>query len=151
SIQDPRERPSDKQQQADEKHRRFADPESDFMAYLNLWNYLREKQHELSSSAFRRLCKAEFLNYLRVREWQDIYSQLRQALGVQPNSRPAEPQQVHTSLLVGLLSHVGVKDVMEKRGADGRRPIQEYIGARNARFAIFPGSALAKKQPQWVM
>ncbi|SDM55265.1 ATP-dependent RNA helicase HrpA [Nonomuraea jiangxiensis] len=151
SIQDPRERPSDKQQQADEKHRRFADPESDFMAYLNLWNYLRDKQKELSSSAFRRLCKAEFLNYLRVREWQDIYSQLRQSLGVQPNSHPADPYHVHVSLLVGLLSHIGVKEVMEKRGADGRRPIQEYSGARNARFAIFPGSALAKKQPQWVM
>ncbi|MFG1699104.1 ATP-dependent RNA helicase HrpA [Nonomuraea sp. NPDC049309] len=152
SIQDPRERPADKQQQADEKHRRFADPESDFMTYVNLWNYLRDKQKELSSSAFRRLCKAEFLNYLRVREWQDIYSQLRQTLGVQPNSRPADPQQIHASLLVGLLSHIGVKDVLDKqRDQGGRRPIQEYIGARNARFAIFPGSALAKKQPQWVM
>ncbi|MEV4174194.1 ATP-dependent RNA helicase HrpA [Nonomuraea sp. NPDC049709] len=152
SIQDPRERPSDKQQQADEKHRRFADPESDFMAYLNLWNYLREKQKELSSSAFRRLCKAEFLNYLRVREWQDIYSQVRQSLGAQPNSQDAQPYHVHISLLVGLLSHIGVKDVMDKqRGQDGRRPIQEYLGARNARFAVFPGSALAKKQPQWLM
>ncbi|MFI9590000.1 ATP-dependent RNA helicase HrpA [Nonomuraea sp. NPDC052265] len=152
SIQDPRERPSDKQQQADEKHRRFADPESDFLTYLNLWNYLRDKQKELSSSAFRRLCKAEFLNYLRVREWQDIYSQVRQALGAQPGSVPADPYQVHVSLLVGLLSHIGVKDVMDKqRAADGRRPMQEYIGARNARFAVFPGSALAKKQPQWVM
>ncbi|NUR92112.1 MAG: ATP-dependent RNA helicase HrpA, partial [Nonomuraea sp.] len=152
SIQDPRERPSDKQQQADEKHRRFADPESDFMAYLNLWHYLRDKQKELSSGAFRRLCKAEFLNYLRVREWQDIYSQVRQALGVQTDSSPADSHQVHVSLLVGLLSHIGVKDVMDKqRASDGRRPMQEYIGARNARFAIFPGSALAKKQPQWVM
>ncbi|MER7503585.1 ATP-dependent RNA helicase HrpA [Nonomuraea pusilla] len=152
SIQDPRERPADKQQQADEKHRRFADPDSDFMAYLNLWNYLRERQKELSSSAFRRLCKAEFLNYLRVREWQDIYSQLRQSLGVQPNSAPADPYHVHVSLLAGLLSHVGVKDVMDRqRASDGRRPIQEYIGARNARFAVFPGSVLAKKQPQWVM
>ncbi|MEV0145822.1 MULTISPECIES: ATP-dependent RNA helicase HrpA [unclassified Nonomuraea] len=152
SIQDPRERPADKQQQADEKHRRFADPESDFLAYLNLWHYLQDKQKELSSSAFRRLCRAEFLNYLRVREWQDIYSQLRQALGVQPNSHPGDPHSVHVSLLAGLLSHIGVKDVMDKqRPADGRRPIQEYLGARNARFAIFPGSALAKKQPQWVM
>ncbi|MFD1538070.1 ATP-dependent RNA helicase HrpA [Nonomuraea guangzhouensis] len=151
SIQDPRERPVDKQQQADEKHRRFADPESDFLSYLNLWNHLREKQRELSSSAFRRLCKSEFLNYLRVREWQDIYSQIRQSLGAQPNSAQADPQQVHASLLVGLLSHIGVKDVMEKRAPDGRRPMQEYIGARNARFAIFPGSALARKQPQWVM
>jgi len=152
SIQDPRERPADKQQQADEKHRRFADPESDFLSYLNLWNHLRDKQKELSSSAFRRLCRAEFLNYLRVREWQDIYSQLRQALGAQPNSEPADPQRVHACLLAGLLSHIGVKDVVDKqRPADGRRPIQEYLGARNARFAIFPGSTLARKQPQWVM
>ncbi|MFI6905024.1 ATP-dependent RNA helicase HrpA [Nonomuraea sp. NPDC050394] len=152
SIQDPRERPADKQQHADEKHRRFADPESDFLTYLNLWNYLKDKQKELSSSAFRRLCKSEFLNYLRVREWQDIYSQIRQTLGVQPNSAPAAPYQIHSSLLVGLLSHIGVKDVVDKqRGQDGRRPIQEYVGARNARFAIFPGSALARKQPQWLM
>ncbi|MCA2187598.1 ATP-dependent RNA helicase HrpA [Nonomuraea cavernae] len=152
SIQDPRERPSDKQQQADEKHRRFADPESDFLSYVNLWHYLQDKQRELSSSAFRRLCKAEFLNYLRVREWQDIYSQLRQSLGAQPGSQVADPRSVHVSLLAGLLSHVGVKDVVDKqRASDGRRPIQEYLGARNARFAVFPGSALAKKQPQWLM
>ncbi|MFI7440293.1 ATP-dependent RNA helicase HrpA [Nonomuraea indica] len=152
SIQDPRERPADKQQQADEKHRRFADPESDFLTYVNLWHYLQDRQRELSSSAFRRLCKAEFLNYLRVREWQDIYSQLRQALGAHPNSAPADPHSVHVSLLAGLLSHIGVKDVVDKqRPSDGRRPIQEYLGARGARFAVFPGSALAKKQPQWVM
>ncbi|MFG3442987.1 ATP-dependent RNA helicase HrpA [Nonomuraea sp. NPDC047897] len=152
SIQDPRERPSDKQQQADEKHRRFADPDSDFLTYVNLWHYLQDKQKELSSSAFRRLCKAEFLNYLRVREWQDIYSQLRQALGAHPGSAPADPHSVHVSLLAGLLSHIGVKDVVDKqRPSDGRRPVQEYLGARNARFAIFPGSALARKQPQWVM
>ncbi|MBX6384646.1 MAG: ATP-dependent RNA helicase HrpA [Microbispora sp.] len=154
SIQDPRERPADKQQAADEKHRRFADKESDFLTYLNLWNYLRDKQKELSSSAFRRLCKAEYLNYLRVREWQDIDSQLRQVartLGIVPNSTPADPQRIHQSLLAGLLSHIGVKDVTDKRRQDGRRPITEYIGARNARFAIFPGSALAKAQPQWVM
>ncbi|AWS45532.1 ATP-dependent RNA helicase HrpA [Streptosporangium sp. 'caverna'] len=163
SIQDPRERPAEKQQVADEKHRRFADKESDFVSYLNLWNYLQEQQKELSSSAFRRLCKAEFLNYLRVREWQDVYGQLRQmakSLGLTPNSTPGDEQKIHVSLLSGLLSHIGVKDVVEKKATgDGarrpatepRRPFTEYIGARNARFAIFPGSALAKKQPLWVM
>ncbi|GLW96496.1 ATP-dependent helicase [Microtetraspora sp. NBRC 16547] len=157
SIQDPRERPADKQQAADEKHRRFADKESDFVTYLNLWNHIKEQQRELSSSAFRRLCRTEFLNYLRVREWQDIDSQLRQVaknLGVVINSVDADPQRVHVSLLSGLLSHIGVKDVESKgaRKQDGpRRPITEYIGARNARFAIFPGSALARAQPQWVM
>lgn len=152
SIQDPRERPADKQQQADEKHRRFADPESDFLSYLNLWNYLRDRQRELSSSAFRRMCKAEYLNYLRVREWQDIYGQLRQALGVRPDDTVAEPYTVHVSLLAGLLSHLGVKDVVDKQQPErGRRPLTEYVGARNARFAVWPGSALARKQPAWLM
>ncbi|GII59597.1 ATP-dependent helicase [Planotetraspora thailandica] len=155
SIQDPRERPADKQQAADEKHRRFADKESDFLTYLNMWSYLREQQRALSSSAFRRLCKAEFLNYLRVREWQDIDSQLRQVaknLGIVPNSVDADPQRIHQALLTGLLSHIGVKDVDAKRKQDGpRRPITEYVGARNARFAIFPGSTLSKTQPLWVM
>ncbi|WP_062429605.1 ATP-dependent RNA helicase HrpA [Herbidospora daliensis] len=154
SIQDPRERPADKQQAADEKHRRFSDKESDFLTYLNLWRYLREQQKELSSSAFRRLCKAEYLNYLRVREWQDIDAQLRsvaRTLGVVVNTADADPQRVHLSLLAGLLSHIGVKDVAKKDQPGGRRPMTEYIGARNARFAIFPGSALARQQPQWVM
>ncbi|MFC4061238.1 ATP-dependent RNA helicase HrpA [Planomonospora corallina] len=155
SIQDPRERPADKQQAADEMHRRFAEPESDFLTYLNLWDHLQERQKELSSGAFRRLCRAEFLNYLRVREWQDVYSQLRQmskSLGVTLNSVPGDPQKIHTSLLSGLLSHVGVKDIDKKTTSDGpRRPVTEYVGARGARFAIFPGSALAKKQPLWVM
>ncbi|MGZ4748784.1 MAG: ATP-dependent RNA helicase HrpA, partial [Oryzihumus sp.] len=144
SIQDPRERPADKQQQADELHRRFADEHSDFIALTNLWGYLREQQKALSGSAFRRMCKAEYLHYLRVREWQDLHSQLKQAcksLGLQPNETPATPDQVHQSLLAGLLSHIGLRDV-EKR---------EYLGARGARFGISPGSSLFKKQPQWVM
>jgi ATP-dependent helicase HrpA len=144
SIQDPRERPLDNQQAADEKHARFREVESDFMSYLNLWNYVQERQRELSSSQFRRLCKEEFLNYLRVREWQDLESQLRQvarSMGVTVASEPAGRYQIHVSLLVGLLSHVGLKDV-EK---------QEYVGARGARFAIFPGSALFRKSPRWVM
>ena len=80
SIQDPRERPMDKQQASDEKHRRFHDKESDFLAFVNLWNYLGEQQKALSSNAFRRLCRTDYLNYLRVREWQDIYTQLRLSL-----------------------------------------------------------------------
>ncbi|GGO88709.1 ATP-dependent helicase [Wenjunlia tyrosinilytica] len=149
SIQDPRERPADKQQAADEKHRRFtaaSDGESsDFLAYLNLWQYLREQQKELSSNQFRKLCKAEFLNFLRVREWQDIYSQLRTTaknLGMALNdAAPPDPQRIHQSLLAGLLSHIGLMDP-DKR---------EYIGARGARFAVFPGSSLFKKPPRWVM
>ncbi|WP_238009809.1 ATP-dependent RNA helicase HrpA [Dactylosporangium sp. AC04546] len=144
SIQDPRERPADKQAQAQQLHARFADKDSDFVGYLNLWNYLQEKQQELSSNQFRKLCRAEFLNYLRVREWQDIYSQLRSVLrtmDVTPNEEPAAPLQIHVSLLSGLLSHVGLKDVDK----------HEYLGARGARFAVFPGSALFRKTPRWVM
>jgi ATP-dependent helicase HrpA len=153
SIQDPRERPAEKRQAADEQHARFADKESDFLAYLNLWEYLQERQKELSGNQFRRLCKQEYLHYLRVREWQDIYGQLRQVgkdLGVTLNTTPADPQRVHISLLAGLLSHIGLMDETKKE-KDGRRGPREYDGARSARFAIFPGSALAKKPPRWVM
>ena len=148
SIQDPRERPPDHQQAADEKHRRFADDRSDFLAYRNLWLYLQEQQKALSGSAFRRLCRTEFLHYLRIREWQDLVGQLRQvakSLGISTTgelSQPGDdPQPVHTALLPGLLSHVGLWDP-DKR---------EYAGARGARFAPWPGSALFKKPPRWVM
>jgi ATP-dependent helicase HrpA len=152
TIQDPRERPSadtGKRQQADEKHARFKDENSDFSAYLNLWNYLQEKQRELSSSAFRRLCKAEFINYLRVREWQELFQQLRQlgrplgiSLGPGRDTDPvANHDAVHISLLAGLLSHIGLLDERKR----------EYAGARGTRFAIFPGSALFRKNATYVM
>ncbi|OOF64165.1 ATP-dependent RNA helicase HrpA [Rodentibacter pneumotropicus] len=144
SIQDPRERPIEKQQAADEKHRRFADKKSDFLAFLNLWHYVQEQQKTLSKNQFRRQCQKDFLNYLRIREWQDIYHQIRlsvREMGLPINSEKAEYQQIHTALLSGLLSHIGLKEV-EK---------QQYLGARNAHFAIFPNSALFKKQPKWVM
>ncbi|MGW0600542.1 ATP-dependent RNA helicase HrpA [Streptomyces sp. NPDC002776] len=147
SIQDPRERPADKQAQADQQHARFKDETSDFLAYLNLWRYVREQQKERGSSSFRRMCKQEYLNFLRIREWQDIYSQLRtvaKQMGIHLNEEDAADQSVHVSLLAGLLSHVGMKDVK-----DGNK--NEYLGARNAKFAIFPGSALFKKQPRFVM
>ena len=144
SIQDPRERPQEKQQASDEKHRRFADKKSDFLAFLNLWCYLQEQQKELSKNQFRRQCQKDFLNYLRIREWQDIYHQIRltvREMGLPINSEKAEYQQIHTALLSGLLSHIGLKEA-EK---------QQYLGARNAHFAIFPNSVLFKKQPKWVM
>ena len=149
TIQDPRERPTDKQQLAAEKHNRFRDENSDFTGFLNLWNYLQEKQQELSSSAFRRLCRAEFINYLRVREWQDLFTQLRQLarpLGITlDNKRLADPvgnhDGIHISLLSGLLSHIGILDERKR----------EYAGARGSRFAIFPGSALFRKSPTFVM
>ncbi len=161
SIQDPRERPSDKQQQADQQHARFKDETSDFLAFLNLWRYVREQQRELSSSAFRRMCKAEFLNYLRIREWQDIHGQLRQVARTmkvqsaggrgpeQGAGQEAAPDAVHRSLLAGLLSHVGLKGGGLEGGKDSGK--NEYLGARGAKFAVFPGSALFKKPPRWVM
>ncbi|NKX49972.1 ATP-dependent RNA helicase HrpA, partial [Arthrobacter deserti] len=149
TIQDPRERPTDKQQQASEKHKRFVDENSDFAGILNLWRYVQEKQKELSSSAFRRLCRDESINYLRVREWQDLFVQLRQLakpLGITLSAGsevdPAgKHDEIHKSLLAGLLSHIGLYDERKR----------EYAGARGTRFAIFPGSALFRKSPDWVM
>lgn len=168
SIQDPRERPSDKQQQADQQHARFKDESSDFLAFLNLWKYVRERQKELSSSAFRRMCRHEYLNYLRIREWQDIYSQLRtvaKTMDIHMSEQDAAPDRVHQSLLAGLLSHIGLrstgveggkdsgKDTGRNAGREGGKNTakNEYVGARSAKFAVFPGSALFKKPPHWVM
>lgn len=144
SIQDPRERPADQQAQADQSHARFKDEHSDFVGYLNLWRYLKEQQKALSGSAFRRMCKREFLHYLRVREWQDLHTQLRQATkqqGLVRNDNDASPDQIHQALLTGLLSHVGLRD----------RDRRDYFGARGARFAIQPGSTLFRRRPDWVM
>ena len=146
SIQDPRERPSGEEEAAAAHHRRFADPASDFIAYLNLWRYLRDQQRALGSSAFRRMCRGEHLHHLRIREWQDVHSQLRQvALGIGLKVAPLtdEPDRIgiHRSLLAGLLSHVGVLD------PDGG----EYRGAREARFVLAPGTGLGRRRPAWVM
>ena len=146
SIQDPRERPTDAEAQATQQHARFRDPNSDFLGFLNLWNYLKKQQKDLSGNQFRRMCRSEYLNYLRVREWQDIFAQLRQVaaqIGVTLNSgEAADPQSVHVSLMSGLLSHLGMKDPANQH---------QYLGARGTKFAIFPGSGLFKKPPQFVM
>jgi ATP-dependent helicase HrpA len=195
SIQDLRERPADAREAADAMHARFAEPGSDFLALLTLWDYLQDRQRELSGSAFRRLCRREYLHYLRVREWQDVHGQLRQAArdigitagpgraarapeGEQPGRRKkkapnggaadaaagrtrrgeARPEgrvpaqsadQVHISLLSGLLSHIGMQDTRRPEGK--RRGPAEFAGARGTRFALFPDSSLARKPPQWVM
>jgi ATP-dependent helicase HrpA len=181
SIVDPRERPADAREAADAQHARFAEPGSDFLAFVTLWDYLRDRQRELSSSAFRRLCRREYLHFLRVREWQDVYGQLRQAAtdlglvveggrdGAAPDDAPGldvpagEPRysagladRVHMSLLAGLLSHIGMKAVEKKeppgqKGRGRRRGPAEYDGARGARFAIFADSVLAKSPPAWVV
>jgi ATP-dependent helicase HrpA len=173
SLQDPRERPLEEQARADQLHARFTDPGSDFLTWLNLWRHLRTQQREHSSSAFRRMCKREFLNYLRVREWQDFESQLRQVcrelkidLGKEPawsrprsteddtTSAPYDADGIHQALLSGLLSHIGVLEEREPRSSGGGRAPRgprEYLGARGARFAIFPGSVLRRRNPSYVM
>ncbi|HET6448023.1 MAG TPA: ATP-dependent RNA helicase HrpA [Conexibacter sp.] len=149
SIQDPRESPAEARQLAAEQHARFrTDPASDFLAFLELWSYARAQQKALSGSQFRKRCKAEFLHYLRLREWQDLVGQLRQAaktVGVRTNQAPAGPDEIHRALLAGLLSHVGVREERPGRGP------AEYAGARGARFALSPGSGLAKRPPDWAM
>ena len=142
SIQDPRERPLDKQQKADQCHSRFADPDSDFASWLKLWQFLQEQQEQLSNNQFRRLCRQEFLNYLRVREWQDLtgqLSQLMQELGYSVNSQSAGYQAIHQAVLSGLLGQVGFKDSEA-----------DYLGPRQTRFYVFPGSHLFKRKPKWV-
>ncbi len=144
SIQDPRERPAEHQAQADQSHARFADPDSDFIGLMNLYRYSRELQGELSSNQYRKRLKGEYIHHLRMREWQDLVGQLRQAakqVGIKLNHEPAEPETIHRALLSGLLSHIGLRDAARR----------EYVGARGGRFAIFPGSALAKRQPSWTM
>lgn len=227
SIQDVRERPADHQQAADTKHARFVVEGSDFLAYLRLWEYLTEQRKSLSSNQFRRMCRDEFLHYLRIREWQDLHGQLRTITrglgwsahgdgsdrdetssrrgpsGGRDSSAPArsngadssggqratrdmdssgtesaggrrrgggragdnaratrrghaaaspattpetdgtpwDSTAIHQALLAGMLSHIGVRE------AESR----EFLGARNAKFMIFPGSSLAKKPPRWVM
>ncbi len=173
SITDPRERPAESREAADAMHARFAEPGSDFLAFLTLWDYLRDRQRELSASAFRRMCRREYLHYLRVREWQDLYAQLREAasdLGIVagrdhaagPSAGPAAEAEsggrfpadladrVHISLLAGLLSHIGMKDT-DSKPSGKRRALTEFAGARGARFAVFPDSVLARKPPQWIV
>lgn len=210
SIQDVRERPEERREEADRFHARFTDPTSDFLSLLNLWDYLQEKQAELGSSAFRRLCRSEHLNYVRVREWMDVHRQLRslgaergdgaagrgreggrggggrgaknhvphmagasgshpQKVGHAPtevgrgsgNTAPeghAAGDAIHRAILSGLLSHLGILDprtmaqTKDRKAPGETRPVKgEYIGARGARFAIFPGSGLKKKRPSAVM
>ena len=174
SIQDPRERPPEFQEAADQSHRRYVDPTSDFITYLNMWRYLGVQSRDLSGSAFRRMCKREFFHYLRYREWRDIAQQLRQmcrqvGIHVEPlglpsttfinslreeanpvvsavlefgrGSKTADADEIHRSILSGLLSNIGMWD----------EPKREYAGTRGSRFTIWPGSALKRRRPEWIM
>ncbi|GAA2948843.1 ATP-dependent RNA helicase HrpA [Microbacterium luteolum] len=168
TIQDVRERPEERREEADRLHARFVDPTSDFLTLLNLWNHLREQQRELGSSAFRRLCRSEHLNYVRVREWFDVHRQLSTLVkdakkgpsrGSGTQQGASDPDAIHRALLSGLLSQIGILDERTAPAGKGHSPakepkgrrIAEYRGARGIRFSIFPGSGLRKKSPQAVM
>ena len=159
TIQDPRERPADVRAEADAVHARFVDDTSDFSSFLLLWDYINEQQAALSSSQLRKMCHREYINYLRIREWQDLFAQLREmgrtanihASGGRDINASAHEVDIHKSLLTGLLSHVGVKEEREKDSKGRTRGPREYLGARGTKFAIFPGSGLFKKGPDWVL
>ncbi|MBF1662991.1 MAG: ATP-dependent RNA helicase HrpA [Rothia mucilaginosa] len=159
TIQDPRERPADVRAEADAVHARFVDDTSDFSSFLLLWDYINEQQAALSSSQLRKMCHREYINYLRIREWQDLFAQLREmgrtanihASGGRDINASAHEIDIHKSLLSGLLSHVGVKEEREKDSKGRNRGPREYLGARGTKFAIFPGSGLFKKSPDWVL
>ncbi|GAB3565980.1 ATP-dependent RNA helicase HrpA [Spelaeicoccus albus] len=173
SIQDPRERPAETRDAADAKHRRFDNDRSDFLTLLNLWTYAEQRREELSSNQFRKLCRAEYLNFMRLREWQDLAAQLRHMArpqGItgprmkwaQPDVEPgAEPdpqreaiaESVHRSVLTGLLTQVGMRIEPDRKSSSRRsgRPRGDFHGVRGTKFAVFPGSALFKKPPKWIM
>ncbi|MCL6269292.1 ATP-dependent RNA helicase HrpA [Sansalvadorimonas sp. 2012CJ34-2] len=143
SVQDPRERPAEKKQASDQKHREFYDDDSDFLTFVNLWSWYEQQRQELSSSQLRKLCKNQFLSFMRMREWKDMHRQLTlvcKDLKLRHNSEVASYADVHKALLTGLLSHLGNKT----EEAD-------YLGARNRKFWVFPGSGLFKRKPKWVM
>ncbi len=144
AIQDPRERPLGSEAKADQLHARFRHEQSDFLSWLNLWKHLGAERRSRSSNQFRKMCREEFLNYRRVREWQDVHSQLLRStkeLGMKPAKAAATPETIHQALLAGLLSQVGTKDPES----------YEYRGARGVRFSISPGSTMFKRGPVWIM
>ena len=146
SIQDPRERPEEKRQASDEKHRRFWDDNSDFLSYLNLWQYFDENRQVLSQNQWRKQCKKDFLSYLRMREWRELHHQIRVAskkIGLKENETNSDYQSIHRALLSGLLGNIALK--AEDKGE------HFYLGARNRRFFIFPGSSQFKKKPKWIV
>ncbi len=149
SVQDPKIRPAGvgsgaAQERAAELHRRYADPRSDFVSWLLLWEHIKKERRDRSGNGFRRMCRDEYLHFLRIREWEDVHRQLRQIakdLGLRLNDNPADPDAVHQALLSGLLSHVGFYDTEQ----------QNYRGARNARFVVGSGAKRRDRNPAWVM
>ncbi len=144
SIQDPRERPSDKAKYADEKHKVFKNESSDFLSFLSLWREFQTQKKALSNNQLRQYCRQNFLSYMRLKDWQDIRQQLRDLvrgqLGMKINTNDAGDDAIHQALLSGLVTRIGVKQEQS-----------EYLGARQLKFHIHPGSSLFKKSPQWLM
>jgi len=143
SIQDPRERPLEFQQQADQKHQEFEDPRSDFLSFIRLWSSYEKNRQELTQNQLRNYCRKYFLSYLRMREWRDIHRQLHlqcRELGLRENKIPANEDEIHQSLLAGLVSQIAF-----------RFDRDEYLGTRNRKFQIFPGSSLFKKNAKWLL
>ncbi len=143
ATQDPRERPLDKQQASDEKHLVFKDKASDFIFYLNLWLAYHAEKKEVSNNQLRKWCKKNYISWMRMREWIDTHSQIKRmllSLKLKLNTTSASYDQIHQSLLIGLLANIGYKD-------EGK----EYLAARSKKFHIFPGSVLFKTSPKWIM
>ncbi len=145
SVQDPRDRPMEHRQAADQKHARFQDEHSEFLSYLTLWQFFEEAlQHKKSNKKLAEFCHEEFLSLTRLREWRDIHSQLHTLvaeMGLHLNSAPATHEQIHRALLTGLLGHIGQRDPED----------DNYLGPRGVRFWINPGSRMQKGKPQWLM
>ncbi|WKT59788.1 ATP-dependent RNA helicase HrpA [Microbulbifer thermotolerans] len=143
AVQDPRERPAEKRQAADEKHRQWQHQESDFLSYVQLWEAFEAQRQALSQNQLRKWCQRNFLSWLRMREWRDIHHQLRLAcreLKLKENAEAADYAAVHAAIVPGLLGNIGVRDENK-----------EFLGCRNRRFHIFPGSGQFKKPPRWVV
>jgi ATP-dependent helicase HrpA len=147
SVQDPRDRPMEYQQQADEKHKKFADEKSEFLSYLKIWNWFEQAiEHKKTNRQLQENCRENFLSQVRLREWRDVHSQLLTIVkeqGWRLNGSPATYDQFHMALLTGLLGNIGFKGEDEQGGA--------YLGARGIRFHVWPGSSLSKKPGKWVM
>ncbi|HEX6828355.1 MAG TPA: ATP-dependent RNA helicase HrpA, partial [Burkholderiales bacterium] len=145
TLQDPRERPFERQEAADQSHARFQDERSDFLGFLKLWDFFEEAlKHKKSNRKLLELCHENFLSHRRMREWREIHGQLHALateMGMRPNQAPAGHEEIHRALLAGLLGNIGFKG--DETG--------EYLGARGIKFHIFPGSALKKSRPKWLM
>ena len=143
AAQDPRERPHDKQQAADQKHREHWHEQSDFLSFVNLWGFYEAQRQSLKQSQLRKFCKTHFLSFMRMREWRENHRQLllmSREMKLKENSTPAKYEIVHQALLTGLLGNIGEKTSET-----------EYLGARNRKHFIFPGSSQFKRKPKWIM